>query len=631
MSWLPGGGRPLVVENGHSAFLPGPGVGFRPYLCFVQQLEQDLKTALQTAAQAVFGAEIPAASLMLQPTRKEFAGSFTFVTFPLTKTLGKGPEQIGQALGEWLRANEPRVSGYNVVKGFLNLEIADAEWLKLFREVLAQPAGAPVATGGPQRVVVEYSSPNTNKPLHLGHLRNNFLGYSVAEIIKATGAHVTKANLVNDRGIHICKSMLAYQQFGHGETPQQAGIKGDHLIGKYYVLFEKHYREEIRQLEAEGVANEVAKKKAPLMTDAQAMLQKWEAGDPDVVGLWRQMNGWVYEGFDETYKTIGVDFDKFYYESETYLLGKERVEEGLQKGVFFRKDDGSVWVDLQAEGLDEKLLLRADGTSVYITQDLGTAELKYQEFNYDSSIYVIGDEQNYHMQVLEAALKKLGKPYADAIHHLSYGMVDLPSGKMKSREGTVVDADELVREVVAAAKAATLEKGKTEGLSDAELEQLYHMLGLGALKYFLLKVDPKKRMLFNPEESVSLEGHTGPFIQYSHARIAAIRRKAAEMGISEAVDFAAISEVHATEAELIQLLASYPAVLADAARQLAPSVISQYAYDLAKAYNRFYAELPVFGEPDEARRSLRVALSARVGAMIKVSLGLLGISVPERM
>jgi len=597
----------------------------------VQQLEQALKTALQTAAQAVYGVEVPAASLTLQPTRKEFAGSFTLVTFPLTKALGQGPEQIGQALGEWLKAHEPRISGYNVVKGFLNLEIADTEWLQLFQQVLSQPAGAPVAVGGPQRVVVEYSSPNTNKPLHLGHLRNNFLGYSVAEILKATGAHVTKANLVNDRGIHICKSMLAYQRFGHGETPQQAGIKGDHLIGKYYVLFERHYREEIRQLEAEGVAPDVAKKKAPLMAAAQEMLQQWEAGDADVVGLWRQMNGWVYEGFEETYKTIGVDFDKFYYESETYLLGKARVDEGLQKGVFFQKDDGSVWVDLKEENLDEKLLLRADGTSVYITQDLGTAELKYEQFGYDSSIYVIGDEQNYHMQVLQAALKKLGKPYADAIHHLSYGMVDLPSGKMKSREGTVVDADELVREVVDAARAATLEKGKTEGLSEAELEQLYHMLGLGALKYFLLKVEPKKRMLFNPAESVSLEGHTGPFIQYSHARVAAIRRKAAELGITQTFDFAAINEVHATEAELIQLLASYPALLAEAARQLSPAIISQYAYDLAKAYNRFWVAVPIFAETNEALRSLRVALSARVGEMIKVSMGLLGIQVPERM
>ncbi len=603
----------------------------RPYLCPVQQLESSLKTALQTAAQAVFGVKISPASLTLQPTRKEFAGSFTLVTFALTKVLGKGPEQIGQALGEWLQAHEPRVSGYNVVKGFLNLEIADAEWLAVFAQLRAQPATAPVATDGPQNVVVEYSSPNTNKPLHLGHLRNNFLGYSVAEILKATGATVTKANLVNDRGIHICKSMIAYQHFGQGETPQSAGLKGDHLAGKYYVLFEKHYREEIRQLEAEGVTNEVAKKNAPLMAEAQQMLQAWEAGDPEVKDLWSLMNGWVYEGFDATYKNIGVDFDKFYYESGTYLLGKERVEEGLAKGVFFKKENGSVWVDLQAEGLDEKLLLRADGTSVYITQDLGTAELKYQDFGYDSSIYVIADEQNYHMQVLQATLKKLGKPYADAIHHLSYGMVDLPSGKMKSREGTVVDADELVRDVVAAAKAATLEKGKTEGLSDAELEELYHMLGLGALKYYLLKVDPKKRMLFNPEESVNLEGDTGPFIQYSHSRTAAVRRKAVELGVDETADWATVTELHSADSELIQELARYPAVVAEAAKNLSPAVVAQYAYDLARNYNRFYAKVPIFAETDLGKRNLRLALSARTGAQLKAAFGLLGIQVPERM
>ncbi|QIX60583.1 arginine--tRNA ligase [Hymenobacter sp. BT18] len=597
----------------------------------MQQLEQTLKAALGAAIQHVFGQEVPASQLTLQPTRKEFAGQFTLVTFPFTKTLGKGPEQIGQAVGEWLVANAPLVQGYNVVKGFLNLEIADAEWVKVFDQLRQLPAGTPVATGGPQNVVVEYSSPNTNKPLHLGHLRNNFLGYSVAEILKATGATVTKANLVNDRGIHICKSMLAYQHYGQGETPQSAGIKGDHLAGKYYVLFEKHYREQIKQLEAEGVLPEVAKRQAPMMLEAQDMLRAWEAGDEEVVSLWKQMNGWVYEGFNETYQTIGVDFDKYYYESGTYLLGKERVEEGLQKGVFFRKEDGSVWVDLKEEGLDEKLLLRADGTSVYMTQDLGTAELKYQDFHYDLSVYVIADEQNYHMQVLKAVLKKLGKPYADAIYHLSYGMVDLPSGKMKSREGTVVDADELVREVVEAAKAATLEKGKTEGLTEQEAARLYHMLGLGALKYYLLKVDPKKRMLFNPEESVSLEGHTGPFIQYSHARISAIRRKAAELGIAEDAPLASITELHATERELVQELARYAAVVAEAARTQSPAVVAQYAYDVAKAYNRVYTEVEVFRENDAAKKAFRVALSAQTAQAIKASMGLLGIEVPERM
>ncbi len=601
----------------------------------MQQLEQDLKTALQSAARAVFNVEVPLASLSLQPTRKEFAGSFTLVTFPLTKTLGQGPEPIGRALGEWLTAHEPRVSGFNVVKGFLNLEIADAEWLKLFAELQQRPAAAPVSTDGPRRVVVEYSSPNTNKPLHLGHLRNNFLGYSVAEILKATGATVAKVNLVNDRGIHICKSMLGYQRFGHNETPESAGRKGDHLVGHYYVLFEKHYREEVRQLEAEGVAPDVAKRQAPLMLDAQQMLQQWEAGDAEVVALWRQMNGWVYEGHNATYQAIGVDFDKFYYESGTYLLGKERVEEGLSTGVFFSKENGSVWVDLQAEGLDEKLLLRADGTSVYMTQDLGTAELKYQDFGYDSSIYVIADEQNYHMQVLQATLGKLGKPYAAAIHHLSYGMVDLPTGKMKTREGTVVDADELVREVEEAAQAATLEKGKTEGLTDNELAELYHQLGLGALKYYLLKVDPKKRMLFNPAESVRLEGDTGPFIQYSYARIAAILRRAAEENVTEANDFSGLAALHPAEREMVQELARYPAVVAEAARSLSPAVVAQYAYDVAKAYNRFYTvrELRIFDNPDAdaAKKAFRVALSAKTADTIKTSLGLLGIQVPERM
>ncbi|UOQ52606.1 arginine--tRNA ligase [Hymenobacter cellulosivorans] len=597
----------------------------------MQQLEQDIRAALSAAIQQVFGVTVAPEQLVIQPTRKEFAGSFTLVTFSLTKVLGKGPEQIGQGLGEWLTANEARISGFNVVKGFLNLEVADQQWLSLFQSLVQQPDGAPVLTGGPQNVVVEYSSPNTNKPLHLGHLRNNFLGYSVAEILKATGATVSKVNLVNDRGIHICKSMLGYQRFGHAETPQSDGIKGDHLVGKYYVLFEKHYREQVQQLVAEGVAEDKAKASAPLMLDARDMLQKWEAGDEEVVSLWRQMNGWVYEGHNATYAAIGVDFDKFYYESGTYLLGKERVQEGLDRGLFYRKEDGSTWVDLAAEGLDQKILLRSDGTSVYLTQDLGTAELKYADFHYDSSIYVIADEQNYHMQVLQATLQKLEKPYAAAIHHLSYGMVDLPTGKMKTREGTVVDADELVREVVEAAKAATLEKGKIEGLTEAEQDQLFNTLGLGALKYYLLKVDPKKRMLFNPEESVSLEGHTGPFIQYSHARIAQLRRKAEQMSISTSADFLSIGDLQKSEREMIEELARYANVVTEAARTFSPAIVAQYAYDLAKAYNRFYAEVQVLQEPDEAKRAFRVALSVQTGRAIKASMKLLGIEVPERM
>ncbi len=597
----------------------------------MQQLEQTLKTALGAAIQNVFGAAVPADQLSLQATRKDFAGQFTLVTFPFTKTLGKGPEQIGQALGEYLVANEPVVSGFNVVKGFLNLEVADTEWVRVFEELRQRPAGATVETGGPQNVVVEYSSPNTNKPLHLGHLRNNFLGYSVAEILKATGATVSKVNLVNDRGIHICKSMLGYQRFGHAETPASDGIKGDHLVGKYYVLFEKHYREQIAQLKAEGLADKVAEASAPLMLAAREMLQQWEAGDEAVVSLWKQMNGWVYEGHNATYAAIGVDFDKFYYESGTYLLGKERVQEGLDRGLFYRKEDGSTWVDLAQEGLDQKILLRSDGTSVYLTQDLGTAELKYADFQYDSSIYVIADEQNYHMQVLQATLQKLEKPYAEAIHHLSYGMVDLPTGKMKTREGTVVDADELVREVVEAARAATLEKGKTEGLSDDELEALYHMLGLGALKYYLLKVDPKKRMLFNPEESVKLEGDTGPFVQYSHARIATILRKAAEMGLNSTADLSSLQQLPAAAREMVQELGRYSAVVREAARTLSPALVAQYAYDLARAYNRFYTDVKIFTEPDQTARAFYVALSAQTGQAIKTSRGLLGIPVPERM
>lgn len=597
---------------------------------------QDLATTLRAALAAALGAAglnpVPAAdTLQLQPTRKEFAGTYTFVTFPFAKGAGTSPDGLARLLGEHLAAHCPAVAGYNVVKGFLNLEIADAEWLRQFAGLadFATRNGQP-ATG--PKVVVEYSSPNTNKPLHLGHLRNNFLGFAVAEILKESGATVTKANLINDRGIHICKSMIAYERFGHGETPESSGQKGDHLVGHYYVLFDKHYREEVRQLQNEGLTEEEAKKQAPLLTGAQQMLRQWEVGDLHITDLWRRMNGWVYEGFQQTYQSIGVDFDRYYYESDTYLLGKERVEEGLEKGVFFRKPDSSVWVDLTAEGLDEKLLLRADGTSVYITQDLGTAELKYEETGCELSVYVIGDEQNYHMQVLKAVLAKLGKPYAAGIHHLSYGMVDLPSGRMKSREGTVVDADELVAEMIATARQHTQELGKIDSLSEAEAEELFHTLAMGALKFYLLKVEPKKRMLFNPEESIDFRGHTGPFVQYTHARIRAIVRKAAQQGLPPAVEATAdAGALHETERELISQLLDYSGAVQAAAQGLAPSIIAQYAYDLAKTYNRFYADVPVLTEPDPARRALRLALSERVAATIQRSLGLLGIRAPERM
>ncbi|MBB6612528.1 arginine--tRNA ligase [Pontibacter sp. Tf4] len=595
------------------------------------QLQATIAQRISQALQALFNISVDAAQIALQPTRKEFAGSFTFVTFPYTKQAGKGPEQVGQALGEYLKENAAEIKDFNVVKGFLNLEVEQTEWLRLFRDLM-QNANYGYGSNSGKKVMVEYSSPNTNKPLHLGHLRNNFLGYSVAEILKANGHEVMKANLVNDRGIHICKSMLAYQKFGNGETPQSSNTKGDHLAGKYYVQFDKAYKEQIDELVTGGMDKEDAKKKAPLMLEAQEMLRKWEEGDKKVVDLWKQMNGWVYEGFDATYKNIGVDFDKFYYESETYMLGKERVEEGLAKGVFFKKPDGSVWVDLTEEGLDEKLLLRADGTSVYITQDMGTAELKYNDFPYDQSIYVVADEQNYHFQVLKAVLKKLGKPYAEGIYHLSYGMVDLPSGKMKSREGTVVDADELVQEMIDTARQQTEELGKIEGFTPEQAQELYHTLAMGALKYFLLKVDPKKRMLFNPQESIDFRGNTGPFIQYTHARIAAILRKAGEMGLKvDVIAFDNVTTMHEAEQEVISQLVNYSSVVDEAGRLHAPSVIANYAYELAKAYNRFYQEISIFNETDEQARNFRIALSAMVARFVRESMSLLGIAVPERM
>ncbi|MFD2246998.1 arginine--tRNA ligase [Pontibacter ruber] len=595
------------------------------------QLQYAISQSISQALHALFGLSVDASQISLQPTRKEFAGSFTFVTFPYTKSIGKGPEQIGEALGTYLKENAPEIKNYNVVKGFLNLEIQEEVWLQLFRELMTNPNHGQGTSSG-RNVMVEYSSPNTNKPLHLGHLRNNFLGYSVAEIMKANGHNVMKANLVNDRGIHICKSMLAYEKFGHNETPETSGLKGDHLVGKYYVLFDRAYKEQIDALVEQGMDREEAKKKAPWMLEAQEMLLKWEQGDEHVVNLWRLMNTWVYAGFDQTYRNIGVDFDKYYYESETYTLGKERVEEGLQKGVFFKKPDGSVWVDLTDDGLDEKLLLRADGTSVYITQDMGTAELKYNDFPYDQSVYVVADEQNYHFQVLKAVLKKLGKPYAEGIYHLSYGMVDLPSGKMKSREGTVVDADELVAEMIDTARQQTEELGKIEGFTPEEATQLYHTLAMGALKYFLLKVDPKKRMLFNPQESIDFRGNTGPFVQYTHARISAILRKAAEMGIAvEAASFDNFENLHEAEQDVIIQLVAYSEVVQEAGKLYAPSVIANYAYELAKAYNRFYQEISIFNETDEQARSFRIALSAMVARFVRESMSLLGIEVPERM
>lgn len=579
------------------------------------------------AVKALYQAEIPLSQLSLQETRKEFDGQITLVTFAITRFSKKSPEDTGTDIGNYLKTNISEIVDFNVIKGFLNISLSDKYWIDLVDQVMvAQDYGKHPANG--KRLMVEYSSPNTNKPLHLGHVRNNLLGFSVAEILKASGFDVVKANLVNDRGIHICKSMLAWQQFGAGETPESSGLKGDHLVGKYYVIFDKEYKKEIEQLKLEGLSEEEAKKNAPLMKQAQLMLQQWEAGDPAVKNLWKTMNSWVYAGFELTYKQMGVDFDKYYYESDTYLLGKDIIQEGLDSGVFFKKEDNSVWIDLTAEGLDEKLVLRGDGTSVYITQDLGTAQLKYDEFQMEGSIYVVGNEQDYHFKVLFAILKKLGKSWATGLFHLSYGMVDLPSGKMKSREGTVVDADDLMREMLETAQARTEELGKTEGLEEEEKANLYETIGMGALKYFLLKVDPKKRLLFDPNESVDFQGHTGPFIQYTHARIKSVLRKAA---YQESGSASAVSSISSYERDLIQILGNFPTTIQLAAREFSPAQVANYVYELAKVYNKFYHEEHILKAEDPQVKSFRLQLSAIAGRVIAESMRLLGIQVPERM
>ncbi len=594
-------------------------------------IQESIVQGIQLAFQNIYNHDLPLDQIALAPTRKEFQGTYTFVVFPFLKISQVNPEATANQIGEYLKGNVPSVTGFNVVKGFLNLELNELVWVDLFQQIYSNPNFGHLPANG-QKVMVEYSSPNTNKPLHLGHLRNNFLGFSVAEILKATGYEVIKSNLVNDRGIHICKSMVAYQHFGNGETPESSGLKGDHLAGKYYVIFDQEYKKEIKELIANGQSEEEARKNAPLLLEAQDMLRKWEANDVEVVTLWKQMNGWVYAGFESTYKKMGVTFDKFYYESDTYLLGKDIVEEGLEKGVFFKKENGSVWVDLTDEGLDEKLVRRADGTSVYITQDLGTADLKYKDFQIDKSVYVVGNEQDYHFDVLFKIMRKLGRSYGDGLYHLSYGMVDLPTGKMKSREGTVVDADDLMQEMIDTAEHHTKELGKIEGFTEDQAKELYETLGLGALKFFLLKVDPKKRMLFNPKESIEFQGYTGPFIQYSHARIAAILRKADQIGVNyDTPDFSGITELAESETALILLLNDFEKKIKSAAEDFSPSVIAQYLFDLAKEYNRFYADVPIFHEKDLAIQTFRVAVSFLTAKTIKKGMSLLGITVPERM
>lgn len=590
-------------------------------------IESILKEDIRNAVESCF--QVTLEEIILQPTKREFEGFYTFVTFSLTKSLRKSPLEIGQAVGDYLKENSAVVSAYNVVQGFLNISLKNSTWLNLLQSIQSTPDFGTFPANG-QSVLVEFSSPNTNKPLHLGHLRNNFLGDSVTRILKANGYNVIKACLVNDRGIHICKSMLAYERLGNGETPQSAGIKGDHLAGKYYVEFDKEYKKQIAELVEQGIPAEEAAKKAPWMIEAQSLLLKWEKGDEATVALWKKMNGWVYDGFNETYRKIGIDFDKTYYESDTYLLGKDLIEEGLSKNVFFKKEDGSVWIDLIEEGLDEKLVLRGDGTSVYITQDLGTTELKYSDYSSDRYIWVVGNEQDYHFNVLFAILKRLGRTYADGCYHLSYGMVDLPSGKMKSREGTVVDADDLIRQMLDTAKSRTVELGKIDDFASEEAQKLYNTLALGALKYYLLKVDPKKRMLFNPEESIDFQGHTGPFIQYTYARICSLLRKAEVTGIEPVIP-ANLEELDTTEQQVIFHLSLFPTRVQTAGQDFAPSVLSLYVFELAKIYNQFYAEVSIFADPDPEKVKLRIAISKAVAETIHKSMALLGIDVPERM
>ena len=603
-------------------------------------IQKQISSSVFKAVKELYGQDVPEKMVQLQKTKKEFEGSLTLVVFPFLRISKKKPEDTAQEIGQWLKDNEPAVAGFNVVKGFLNLSISSAAWIELLNAIDADPKyGEKTPAKDAPLVMIEYSSPNTNKPLHLGHVRNNLLGWSLAQIMEANGNRVVKTNIVNDRGIHICKSMLAWLKWGNGETPESSGKKGDHLIGDYYVAFDKHYREEVKELKAkyiaEGMGEEDAEKKAkdeaPLIKEAHAMLVKWEKGDPEVRALWKKMNDWVYAGFDQTYKALGVGFDKIYYESNTYLVGKKKVEEGLEKGLFFRKPDNSVWADLTKDGLDQKLLLRSDGTSVYMTQDIGTAEMRFADYPIDKMIYVVGNEQNYHFQVLSILLDRLGFKWGKELVHFSYGMVELPNGKMKSREGTVVDADDLIAAMIDDARRTSEELGKFKDMTDAERNEIARIVGLGALKYFILKVDARKNMLFNPAESIDFNGNTGPFIQYTYARIRSILRKAEAEGIALPEKLAPTMPVNQKETELIQKISEFGAAVEQAGKDYSPSGIANYCYELTKEFNQFYHDYSILGADNDDEKTVRLVLARNVAKTLRNGMALLGIEVPERM
>ena len=597
----------------------------------MNSIESILEQSVISAIKNLYGQEIEPNLAQIQNTRKDFTGDYTVVVFPLLKASKKGPEQTANEIGEFISKSEPLVTGFNVIKGFLNLEIGNDYWKNFLSESHSNKQfGIAAKDSSGKKVMVEYSSPNTNKPLHLGHIRNNLLGYAVANLQKAAGHNVIMVNLVNDRGIHICKSMLAWQKFGNGATPESTKTKGDHLVGDYYVAFDKEYKNQIKQLIAEGQSEDNAKKNAPIMLEAQEMLRQWEAGDEKVVSLWKTMNEWVYAGFKETYKSMGVSFDRFYYESQTYLLGKSLVLDGLKNGTLFKKDDGSIWADLTGDGLDQKVLLRSDGTSVYMTQDIGTAHQRFEEYHIDEHVYVVGNEQNYHFQALTLVLKKLGFDWAEKIKHLSYGMVELPEGKMKSREGTVVDADDLMDEMLATARQMSQDLGKLDGLNDDEIQHIVRIIGLGALKYFILKVDPKKNMVFDPKESIDFNGNTGPFIQYTHARIRSVLRKAEETGVIPSALAAGVS-IDSKEKDLIKNLYNFPVLVKEAAAAMSPALVANYCYDLAKEFNQFYHDHSILKEENKEIRDVRIFISQKTAEVLCTGMGLLGIEVPERM